>query len=229
MTRLTAVVIAAATSFVFAGRAAEAQTSRRTPFAGVAAGAASDDSYDPLPGVVRSTGFWVGLMNERSGVQFEFDISGWRTQDSPLSTYQHNGTTVLPWQHGHFYESFTTTRRRSASATALYARRMWSSRAVQATFLVGGGWVSRPSEYTWTTKEVLPDGTRQLVNTDRYAGPDDDPAAVIGVDVDVRISRHLSIVPSVRVVVVPLAALDEGGTGPNFFAARPQVAVRWRF
>jgi len=229
MTRMTAIVIAALTSPMFAAEAAVAQTARWTPFAGVAAGAAYDDSYHPIHGVVRSTGFSVGVMNDRRGIQFEYDVSGWHTKDSQPSRYQYNGIPSQYWQQGHFYEDSSGTRRRSASTTALYALRLWSSRTVQATFLVGGGRVSRPSEETWVSKEVLPDGTLQVVHSYRYAGHDDHPAAVIGVDVDVRVSRHLSIVPTLRVAGFPLAGLDDGGTGPNFFAARPQVALRWRF
>ena len=229
MTRMTAIVFATLTLTMFAGRAAFAQTVRWTPFVGVAAGAAYDDSYHPIHGVVPSSGFLFGVMNDRRGVQFEFDISGWHTKDSEPSRYQYNGITSQYRQQGHFYEDSFGTRRRSASRTALYALRMWSGRAVQATFLVGGGLVSRPSEDTWVSKEVLPDGTLQVVNSYRYAGHDDHPAAVIGVDVDVRIARHLSIVPSLRVIGFPLAGLDDGGSGPTDFVGRPQVSVRWRF
>ena len=229
MTRITAIVGAALASSFFTGCAAVAQTVRVTPFAGVTAGAAYDDSYHRIPGVVRSTGFSFGVMNDRRGVQIEYDISGWYSHDSVPDRYQYVGTTFDYLQHGHFYQDSSSTRRRSASTIGLYALRMWSGHAVQATFLMGGGVVSRPSQDTSVTKEVLPDGTLQVVHTYTYSGHDNHPAAVIGVDVDVRLSRHLSIVPSVRVLGFPLAGLDDGGSGPDFFVGRPQVSVRWRF
>ena len=230
MTRISVLAIATITCCVSVPRAAGAQPVRSTWFAGVTAGAAYDDSYHRIPGGAPSTGFSFGVINDRRALQLEFDISGWHSRDSTPHRYQYVGATTGLSQQGHFYEDSFQSRHRSASVTALYARRVRNGRVLQAMLLMGGGMVFRPSRETWVTKEVLPDGTLQVVATNGSEERDNHPAFVVGIDAELRISQHVSLVPSVRLIGFPLAGLDDGGYGPtDFFVARPQVAIRWRF
>ena len=53
----------------------------------------------------------------------------------------------------------------------------------------------------------------------------DNVAAVsVGVEADLSLSRHLSVVPEVRALAFSLS-----GTGPSGFAIRPGLAMRWHF
>ena len=231
MNRISVVVIATIASSVFTVRAAAGQTVRTTSFAGVSAGLAYNDPEQQKPGVLPSAGFSFGKMNDRSGFQLECDISGLYTRDSLPSRFLYTPPTSGYLQHGHFYERAFTKKWRWVTPTALYARRIWSGRAVAATFLIGGGLVFRPSQGTDVTKEVMPDGTLQVVDTYRRTWHDSQAAGVVGVDVDVRITGHLTIVPSVRVAMFPSALVNEDTYtwASDFLVARPQVGMRWRF
>lgn len=53
---------------------------------------------------------------------------------------------------------------------------------------------------------------------------DNVPAVSVGVEMDLGLSRHLSVVPEVRALAFSLS-----GTGPSGFAIRPGVGMRWHF
>lgn len=231
MTKLMAFVGATIVGSVVAARPAAAQVAGGTHrFIDVAVGGAYGDS--PMPGIVPSMGIAFGVMSERHGLQFEFDVSGSHEENSGPYRYQYPFPSSQYLKQGHSYEDSTLTKTRSLSATALYARRIHAGGRMRAAFLLGGGTVSTPSQRTFVTKEVLPDGSRVVVDSSQFAFAERHLVAVVGIDADVRMSRHLSIVPSVRLFVFPFDMVadivDNSGSG-QYFLIGPQVSLRWRF
>ena len=231
MIKMMAFMTAATLTVGVAARPAAGQSVSATyRFVDIGAGAEYGDS--PMPGVVPGMRIAAGVMNERRGLQFEVAVSGSHVENSGPFRYQFTFPDTQYWRLGHFYEDSGRTKTRSVSATALYAHRLLSSGPVHATFLVGGGLAPSFSQTTFVTKEVRPDGSLVVVHTDEFPGSTRHLVAALGVDADIRLSRHVSIVPSLRVLVFPIEmfdeAVDNSGSGQRVLVA-PQAALRWRF
>ena len=180
-------------------------------------------------GTTMAGGFAVGFGSTRSTVQLEIDLPQWHRSSTTTGPYIFAGNTSGYEQHGHSYIDTVGTAQRSISYAVLYGRHIPVGRHVQVTWLIGGAQVSRPWQQTRVTNEVSSDGRQTVVNTSRYSSSDDKPAAIVGFEAELTIVRHVSIVPGARLVVYPLAGLDDGGDGPRNMIPRAQMAVRWRF
>jgi hypothetical protein len=101
------------------------------------------------------------------------------------------------------------------------------NRRVTFTWLVGGGYVIREDRSTGVTKEVLADGQLVDVHTQKSTSFRNYLAAVTRLDLELKVSARVSIVPRVRLTVFP-SLVDDSGDAPRMFVARPEVAVRWR-
>jgi hypothetical protein len=142
--------------------------------------------------------------------------------------YQYAGRSFQWEQQGHYYEWSSTARRRSIDVTGLYRAHVPVNRHVTFSWLVGGGFVYRPEQDTVVTKEVLPDGQLNEVNTRKDRSERNYMAATARLDLEFRVAPHVSVVPRVRVTAFP-SLLDDSGLAPRMLSARPEIAVRWGF
>ena len=86
----------------------------------------------------------------------------------------------------------------------------------------------RPEQFTSVTKEVLPDGQLIEANTNTSTSFRNYLAATARLEVEFRVTPHVSVVPRLRVTAVP-SWLDDSGLAPRMLMARPEIAVRWVF
>ncbi len=210
---------------------AQALSKMRRSFVDVPLGPVWDDAYSDstrISGATLGSGLAFGFDSGRSGVEFDVGVPQWHVKDLPTQRYRHGGQSYLWAQQGHFYESSSTSRRRSIDVTVLYRANVPVSRRVMFTWLVGGGFVYRPEQFTSVTKEVLPDGQLTEVNSNESMSFRNYLAAAARLDVEFRVARHVSVVPRLRLTVYP-SLLDDSGLAPRMIVARPEVAVRWRF
>ena len=212
---------------------AQAQTlpNTRRSFVDVTLGPDWDDAYSEstrVPGVTWGSAFAYGFDWGRSGVEFGLGLPQWHVKNLGPHQYLYVGPSYGWERQGHFYESSSTVRRRSIDVTALYRANVPVNRRVTFSWLVGGGYVYRPEQVTSVTKEVLPDGQRTEVNTQRSTSFRNYLAATARLDVEFRIAPRVSVVPRLRVTAFP-SLLDDSGLAPRMLMARPEIAVRWAF
>ena len=209
-----------------------AQTPSETPrtFVDGSFGPDWDDSYSRsarVPGATWASGLAWGFDIGARGLELDIAVPQWHEKHFPLQRYLYAGPTFGWQQQNHSYESSATVRRRSIDVTALFRANRSISRRVTFTWLVGGGYVFRPEQFTGVTKEVLPDGRLIEVHTQQGTSSRNYMAAVGRVDVELKVAPRVSIVPRVRLTVFP-SLLDDSGSAPRMVVARPEVAVRWR-
>jgi hypothetical protein len=173
-------------------------------------------------------GLSLGMDWASAGVEVDVGMSQWHVRQSPPQRFRYGGTTSGYMQKDHTYESLSTDRRRSPQVSLLFRKHRAVSDTVTVTGLIGGAFAYRPSNYSYILNEVLPDGT--LVEVHRQEGQSTRNyfAAVAGVEVTVRLSRHWAIVPRLRFTGFP-NLMDESAHAPRHLVIRPQVAVRWTF
>jgi len=181
-----------------------------------------------VPGATRGSGIAGGFDSGRSGVEFEVGVPQWHVKNGAPSRYQYAGPSFGYEQQGHFYESSSTVRRRSIDVTVLRRASVPVNRHTTFTWLVGGGLVYRPEQFTRVTKEVLPDRQLSEVNTYTSTSQRNYLAATARLDVEFRVAPHVSVVPRLRVTAFP-SLLDDSGLAPRMLMARPEIAVRWGF
>ena len=213
--------------------AADAQTlsALRRSFVDVPLGPVWDDAQSPsthVPGATWGSGFAFGFDWGRSGVEFGVGVPQWHVKNVPAQRYLHAGRSFEWAQQGHVYEWSSTARRRSIDMTVLYRANVPVNRHVTFTWLAGGGFVYRPGQFTSVTKEVLPDGQLTEVNTRQSTSFRNYLAGAARLDVELRVARHVSVVPRLRLTVFP-SLLDDSGSAPRMIVARPEIAVRWKF
>jgi hypothetical protein len=199
-------------------------------FVDVALGPNWDDARNDLaraPGATWASGLAFGFDSARSGVEFNVGVPQWHVKNR-AERYRYVGQSFGYTQQGHLYEESSTTRRRSIDVTVLYRANVPVNRLVTFTWLVGGGLVYRPEQYTSVTKQVLPDGQLTEVNTYKTTSSRDYLAAAARLDAEVRIARRVSVVPRVRVTAFP-SMFDDSGLAPRLLMARPEIALRWQF
>jgi hypothetical protein len=202
---------------------------RRT-FVDASFGADWDDAYSSstrVPGATVAAGFAWGFDEGRWGLELDAALPQWHEKHHPVQRYLYVGRTFGWQQQDHAYESSSTVRRRSIDVTAFLRANRVVNRRVTFAWLVGGGYVFRPEQFTGVTKEVLPDGQLVEVNTQKDSSSRNYIAAATRLDVEFKVAARVSIVPRVRVTIFP-SLLDDSGLAPRIVVARPEVAVRWR-
>jgi hypothetical protein len=210
---------------------ADAQTLSGGAFVDVPLGPVWDDAYTDstrVPGATWESGLAFGFDWGRSGVEFDVGVPQWHVKNLGPQRYQYVGPSFGWEQQGHFYESSSTERRRSIDVTVLHRSSVPVNRHVTFTWLVGGGFVYRPEQFTSVTKEVLPDGQLTEVNTNTSTSLRNYLAATARLDVEFRVAPHVSVVPRLRVTAFP-SLLDDSGLAPRMLMGRPEIAVRWGF
>jgi len=231
MQNLWRLIVVIVVSVVPASADAQTLSNLRRSFVDVPLGPVWDDAYSNstrISGATWGSGFAFGFDSGRSGVEFGVGIAQWHMKNWPTQRYHYGGPSYGSVQQGHSYESSSTARRRSIDVTAMYRANVPVNRHVTVTWLVGGGYVYRPAQFTNVTKEVLPDGQLTEVETRGDTSFRNYLAATARLDVELRVASHVSVVPRLRVTVFP-SMLDDSGLAPRMLLARPEIAVRWRF
>lgn len=226
--RLIVVIVAC---LVAAPADAQTLSNARRTFIDVPFAADWDDAYSDstrVPGATWGSGLAFGLDWGRSGVEVDVGMPQWHVKHRAPERYGYAGPSVGWERQGHVYEWSATTRRRSVDVTVLYRGNVPVNRRVTFTWLAGGGFVVRPDRYSVVTNEVLPGGQLIEANRSHSTSFRNYKAAVARLDLEVRVTPHLSVVPRLRVTAFP-SLLDDSGTAPRMLVARPEVAVRWRF
>jgi hypothetical protein len=224
-------IVAIFVCLVAAPADAQPLSNTRRAFVDVPLGPDWDDAYSHstrVPGATWRTGLAFGLDWGRSGVEIGVGVPQWHVKNPSPQRYQYVGQTFRWQQQGHYYESSSTARRRSIDVTAMYRASMPVNRRVTFTWLVGGGYVYRPEQFTTVTKELLPDGQLTEVDTNENRSFRNYLAATARVDIEFRVAPQVSVVPRLGVTVFP-SLLDDSGLAPRVLVARPEIAVRWRF
>lgn len=230
--KLSAIPFAILASMIWVGPA-HAQTTPPGPRVFVAphVGPKWDDVYSQSRRTttpVVEGGVSLGIDWASAGVEVDVSMSEWHVQRHPTQRFRYGGQTSGYLQKDHFYESASTVRRRSPEVSILFRKNRRINDTVTVTWLVGGAYAYRPEDYVAVTSEVLPDGS--LVDVDRQEGRSTRNyfAAVAGLEATVRLSRHLAIVPRIRLTGFP-NLMDETPQAPRHLVVRPQLAVRWTF
>jgi len=226
-------LIVASVVCLAAAAAADAQTPSATPrtFVDVQLGPDWDDVYSDsarVRGATLRTGLGFGLDWGRSGFEIDVGVPQWHVKNHAPQRYLYAGQTFRWQQQGHSYESSSTARHRSIDVTGLYRAHLPINRRITFSWLVGGGYVYRPEQFTSVTKEVLPDGQLAEVNTDKSKSSRNYLAAAARVDLEFRVAPRVSVVPRLRITAFP-SFLDDSGYAPRVLIARPEIAVRWSF
>jgi hypothetical protein len=181
-----------------------------------------------VPGRTWARGLAIGVDGRTRGIEVDVIVPQWHTTNSGPHRFQFVGPTSGYEQQGHFYETSGTERRRSIDVTLLRRASVRFTGRTRFTWLVGGAYVYRPTHTTSVTKEVLPDGRLEEVHSSGRSSTRNHLAAVARVDLELRLTRSLLVVPRLRMTVFPLVA-DDSGFAPRFATTRPEVALRWRF
>lgn len=230
MLALARLIVVIAVCVAAAPARAQALSNARRSFVDVPLGPVWDDANDRsrMPGATWGSGLAFGVDWGRSGVEFDLGVPQWHVKNFAAQRYQYVGPSFEWEQQGHFYESSSTERRRSIDLTVLHRASVPVNRRVTLTWLIGGGFVYRPEQFTSVTKEVLPDGQLTEVNTDTSTSWRNYLAATTRLDVEFRVAPHVSVVPRLRFTAFP-SWLDDSGLAPRMLVSQPEIAVRWGF
>ena len=211
----------------------DAQTASNTSqrFIDVPIGPDWDDAYSDstrVPGATWGSGLAFGFDSGRSGVEVDVNVPQWHVKNKGPQRYQYVGPSYGFEQQGHFYEWSSTTRRRSIDVAVLHRTNAPINRHATFTFLVGGAFVIRPEQFVYVTSEVLSNGPAKEVNRNDSTSYRNYLAAAARLDVELRVSPRVSVVPRLRVTAFP-SLLDDSGLAPRMLVARPEISVRWVF
>jgi hypothetical protein len=190
-----------------------------------------DDAHSAstrVPGATWGTGLGLGLDWGRSGVEIAVGVPQWHVKNFDPQRYRYAGSTYRWQQQGHSYESRSTSRRRSVDVMAMYRANRPIHQRITLSWLVGGGYVYRPEQFTSVTNEVLPDGQLAEVDVHTTNSFRNYMAAAARLDLEFRVAPHVFVVPRLRVTAFP-SLLDDSGLAPRQLIARPEIAVRWGF
>ena len=226
---IVSVLVALAPAHVWA----QTPSDRQAPFVDVQFGPSWDDTQNStrVPGMTWARGVAIGVDGRTRGIEVGVMVPQWQAKTHAPQRYQFAGQSSGFHQHGHFYERSGTERRRSIDVTVLRRASVRFTGRSGFTWLVGGAYVYRPNHSTSVTREVFADGRLEEVHSSRVSSTDNNLAAVARVDLELRLTPSLLVVPRLRLTVFPLVPLvpDDGLFGPRFVTARPEVALRWRF
>jgi hypothetical protein len=191
-------------------------------FVDVTVGPDWDDAYDTttrIDGATWRAGIALGLDWGRSGLEIDVSMPQWHVGHLGPYQYRYVGRT---------FESSSTVRRRSIDVMALYRTNLPLTRHITFTWAAGGGYVYRPAEVTRVTTKLMGDGQRTEVEVSEDTSFRNYVAVAARLDVELRLTRSLSVVPRLRVTGFP-SFIDDSGLAPRPLVARPEVAVRWQF
>jgi hypothetical protein len=190
-----------------------------------------DDLYsgsNRAPGATVRSGVALGIDWGRAGLEVDVSVPQWHVRDYEVHSYQYVGPSSGWQQHNHFYENASTVRRRSIDVSALYRANVPLTRRMTFSWLVGGGYLYRPQEFTSVTTDLLPGGQRTEVDVHRSTSSRNYLTATARADIEFRVVPNVSVVPPWRVTGIP-AFLDDSGSAPRLLIVRPEVGIRWQF
>jgi hypothetical protein len=163
-------------------------------------------------------------LSDTNGFQFEIDVPQWRATDRDSSAPVYCSSTNCPGAPG-LAPAHTTdhTALRTISYSFLFARHLPAIPAVRRlrlAILAGVGIEEQDSQESGVFDQLGPDG--KVVRHTSYARERADylPAAVVGVDAEMKITSHLAVTPQFRFHAFPY---------PIVSIVRPGIALRWRF
>ena len=189
-----------------------------------------DDAYSSsarVPGATFAPGIGVGFDDGTWGLELDVTVPQWHEKNLPVQRYRYVGPTFQWQQQGREYESSAAVRRRSVDLMALCRVNRPMTDRVRIAVLFGGGYVFRPEQFSSVTKEVLPDGQLIQVDTRRDTSARNYLAGGARLDVEVKVTSRIGVVPRLRLTIFP-SLLDDSGLAPRLVVARPEIAVRWR-
>lgn len=209
---------------------AQTRSDARRTFLDVPVGPNWDDVYGDTTRVAGATwesGLALGFDSGKSGFELDVSVPQWHVRSNAPDRFHYVGPSFGYEQTGHFYESTSTERHRSIDVTVLHRTNVAITRHATFTWLLGGGFIYRPSQFTSVTRDILPNG--QLTEVNRFSNMSDRNylAATTRFDLAFRVSSRLSVVPRLRVTIFP-SLLDDSALAPRILVARPEIAVRWR-
>ena len=164
----------------------------------------------------------VGVrFSEHNGFRFEADVPKWRALDRDSSDPVYCASTSCLGAPG-YVRAHTTdhTAVRTISYSFLYARHLPAAGRLQVALLAGGSIEKQDYQASGVFDQLGPDG--RVIRHSTYADERADylPAAVVGVDAEVKITSHLAVTPQFRFHTLPY---------PEISIVRPGIALRWRF
>jgi hypothetical protein len=165
----------------------------------------------------------VGVhFSDRNSLRFEVDVPRRRVADRTSSSPVWCARSADCLGGEGWVPARTTSHgeARTVSYSFLYARHLPEIGRVQVGLLAGGSVEERDARSSGSFDELGPDG--RVV---RHSSYDDGhtnywPAAVLGVDAEVRLTSHLGVTPQFRFHTLPY---------PCVSIVRPGIALRWRF
>jgi hypothetical protein len=161
-------------------------------------------------------------LSGRHGLRVEWDVPRWRTLDTASSSPVFCAASAGCLGGVGFVPAYTATHSavRSVSYSVLYALHLPATGRLRFALLAGGSLEQREFRSSGSFDEL---GARGEVL--RHTVSSDDRtrfwfAGVVGFEGDVRVTRHLSVVPELRFHAFPY---------PLVSILRVGTAVRWRF
>ena len=225
------IVVVVVVCLVAAPAFAQTPSSAAGTFVDVTLGADWDDTRSGgirVPGATWRGGVAFGFDWGSSGLELGVGVPQWHVKHRGPDQYRFVGPSFGWQRQGHTYESSSTVRHRSIDVTLMFRVTRPLHRRVALSWLVGGGYVYRPTQEMRVDNEVLPNGRRVEANAHRSTSSRNYSVGSTGFDAEVRVTPRVSVVPRVRVTVFP-SLLDDSGSAPRMFTARPELAARWRF
>jgi hypothetical protein len=165
----------------------------------------------------------VGVhLSKYNSLRFEVDVPRWRVRDTdssaPVWCAPEAACVGGPgWVPAH---TTTHTQVRTVSYAVLYARHLPEVWRVQVSLLGGGSVENRERRSSGSFDELGVDGG--VIRHSAYGDTRSRlwPAAVVGVDAEVKLTSRLTVTPQVRFHTFPY---------PEVSIVRPGIALRWRF
>ena len=208
------------------GRAAFAQTPAPTPTAFVDVAVMTD--HDPTELFYGSESGWAGRAGvgvrrtERHGFRFEVDVPRRRVYATASSGPSYCAETAKCVGGVGFVpsRSASITAARTVSLVGLYGMDLAQSRRVTISLLAGAGLERREYRSSGWWDELDAAGAVVAHHEFSSENPKLWPGVVLGVDVEMSLTRHFAVTPQLRYHTFPY---------PSVSILRPGVAVRWRF
>jgi hypothetical protein len=162
------------------------------------------------------------LLSDRNSLRFEVDVPRRHVADMTSSSpvWCARGAGCLGGEGWVQARTSSQTAVRTVSYSFLYARHLPQIGRVQVALLAGGSSEGRDDRSSSSFDELGPDG--RVVRHTSFGGDRTNywPAAVLGVDAEVRLTSHLGVTPQFRFHTFPYPAVS---------IVRPGMALRWRF
>jgi hypothetical protein len=164
---------------------------------------------------------WV-RRTQHHGFRFEVDVPRWRIQRTFSSEPVYCAPSALCLAGPGFVpaQMQSMTAVRSVSYSGLYAFELAAGRHVRIAIVAGGAFEQREYRSSGTWDELDAAGIVIAHHEFSHENPKLGIAAVLGADLEARMTRHLGVVPQLRFHSLPY---------PYISIVRPGVAIRWQF